>query len=75
LSPSPRCLGRLVIIENDPERCAWLSDQYIATIIEGDATHPDIFRQANLGDADTVTPDRYSVRRQPIGFSGRDSVT
>ncbi len=57
----------LVLIESDPERCAWLSDQYVATIIEGDATHPDIFRQANPDDADTVaaltddTPSNLAV--------------
>lgn len=57
----------LVVIDNDPARCEAMSDAYIATVIEGDATHPSIFRQAGPGDADVVaaltddTPSNLAV--------------
>ncbi|MDY6780805.1 MAG: TrkA family potassium uptake protein, partial [Halobacteria archaeon] len=44
----------VVVIENDPERVERLSDEYIATIINGDATQPSVLRQAGLDKADAV---------------------
>lgn len=44
----------VVLIERDPDRCETLIDEYVATVIEGDATLPDILRQANPEDADVV---------------------
>lgn len=44
----------VVIIENDPERCAFLNDQYVATVIEGDATRPSILRQAQPENSDVI---------------------
>jgi trk system potassium uptake protein TrkA len=44
----------VVLIEQDPTRCEELIDAYVATVIEGDATLPDILRQANPSDADVV---------------------
>lgn len=57
-------LGHSVtIIESDPERCAEISGEYVATVIEGDATDPDILRQANLENADVLA-----------GLTGRTGV-
>jgi trk system potassium uptake protein TrkA len=44
----------VVIIERDPARCDEISDRYVATLIEGDATRPNIFAQANPESADVV---------------------
>lgn len=44
----------VLIIEVDPDRADALSDEYIATIISGDATDPSILEQANLERADVV---------------------
>ena len=44
----------LVVIERRPERCAKLADEYLATVIEGDAARPSILRQADLGRTDVV---------------------
>lgn len=44
----------VVIVESDPDRCAWLNDQYVATVIEGDATHPSILEQAQPERSDVV---------------------
>ncbi|MFB6168584.1 MAG: NAD-binding protein [Haloferacaceae archaeon] len=44
----------IVVIENDPDAAAALSDEYVATIIEGDATQPSILSQADLDRADVV---------------------
>ena len=44
----------VVIIENDSERCAFLNDQYVATVIEGDATRPSILKQAQPERSDVV---------------------
>lgn len=44
----------VVVIERDPERCQKIADEYVATIIEGDATLPDIFRQAGPEKADVL---------------------
>jgi trk system potassium uptake protein TrkA len=43
-----------VIVERDPERCEQLSDEYVATVVEGDGTDPAILRQTNLDRADAL---------------------
>lgn len=44
----------VVLIEADPDRCKELSDAYVATVIEGDATLPAILEQADPEGADVV---------------------
>jgi trk system potassium uptake protein TrkA len=44
---------KVVIIERDHGRCKTLNDEYIGTVIEGDASRPGILRQAD--------PDRCDV--------------
>jgi trk system potassium uptake protein TrkA len=44
----------IVIIEPNPERCEEIADEYVATVIEGDATLPEIFRQAGPENADVL---------------------
>ena len=44
----------LVVIENDAETVAELSDEYFATVIEGDATRPSVLSQARLDRANVV---------------------
>lgn len=44
----------IVVIENDPEVAAALSNEYVATIIEGDATDPNVLSQAGLDRTDVL---------------------
>lgn len=44
----------ITIIERDPAQSDRISDEYVATVIEGDATRPSILRQANLDDTDVL---------------------
>lgn len=44
----------VVIIERNPDRVQELIDGRVATIIEGDATNPDILRQADPEQADVI---------------------
>lgn len=44
----------VVLIEEDEERCQMLSDEYVATIIDGDATRPSILRQAGPERSDAI---------------------
>jgi len=44
----------VVIIERNPDRVRSVADEYIATIIEGDATDPNILQQADLQSTDVV---------------------
>jgi trk system potassium uptake protein TrkA len=44
----------VTVVERDRDRCEEISDEYLATVVEGDATHPDVLRQANLDDADVL---------------------
>jgi trk system potassium uptake protein TrkA len=44
----------VVVIERDPERCAALTDEYVATVIEGDATRPTVLEQTALDRTDAV---------------------
>ncbi|MEF8818330.1 MAG: TrkA family potassium uptake protein [Haloferacaceae archaeon] len=43
-----------VIVERDPERCETLSDEYVATVVEGDGTNPGILRQTGLDRTDAL---------------------
>ncbi|MFB6121984.1 MAG: NAD-binding protein [Haloferacaceae archaeon] len=44
----------VTVVERDPERCDALSDEYVAKVVEGDASNPDVLRQAGAGDSDVV---------------------
>jgi trk system potassium uptake protein TrkA len=44
----------VTVIEQDPDRAEALSDDYVATVIEGDATRPGVLEQADLERADVV---------------------
>lgn len=45
----------VVIVEADSERCKYLTDEYVATVIEGDATRPSVLRQAQPERSDVIT--------------------
>jgi trk system potassium uptake protein TrkA len=42
----------IVIIEKDEDRVEFLSEQYIATIIQGDGGRPSVLRQADVSGSD-----------------------
>jgi len=44
----------VVLIEQDPDRIAALGDEYVATVIEGNAARPSVLRQAQPDRADVV---------------------
>jgi trk system potassium uptake protein TrkA len=44
----------VTLVEEHPERTAFLSDEYVATVIEGDASRPSILRQAQPDRCDVV---------------------
>lgn len=44
----------VTVIEPDSSACASLSQAYVATVIEGDATRPSVFRQADPESADVI---------------------
>ena len=44
----------LVVVERDAQRCEDLHEEHFATVIHGDATRPDVLRQADPGSADVV---------------------
>ncbi|WP_411962967.1 potassium channel family protein [Haloferax sp. YSMS24] len=44
----------VVIVEPNPDRVDDLADEYVATIIEGDASRPEILRQAQPERSDVV---------------------
>jgi trk system potassium uptake protein TrkA len=44
----------VTIVESDGDRCREISDEYLATVIEGDASNPDILGQASVERADVV---------------------
>jgi trk system potassium uptake protein TrkA len=46
--------GHDVVVEREPEVVAALSDEYVETVIEGDATRPSVLSQAGLDRADVV---------------------
>jgi trk system potassium uptake protein TrkA len=43
-----------VIVEQNPERCEQLSDEYVATVLEGDGTDPAVLRQTGLARTDAL---------------------
>jgi trk system potassium uptake protein TrkA len=44
----------VTVIESDPDRCDHIADAYVATVIRGDASNPDILDQAGVESADAV---------------------
>ncbi|MDG5776622.1 TrkA family potassium uptake protein [Haloarculaceae archaeon H-GB2-1] len=44
----------VTIIEQDSNRCDDLADAYVATVVQGDATDPDVLLQADLDAADAI---------------------
>ncbi|MEZ3143427.1 TrkA family potassium uptake protein [Halobaculum sp. MBLA0143] len=44
----------LTVVESDGDRCDAIADEYVATVIRGDASDPDVLEQAGVGDADAV---------------------
>jgi trk system potassium uptake protein TrkA len=44
----------VTVIEPDPDRADAVSDEYVATVITGDASDPTILEQAGVADADVV---------------------
>lgn len=44
----------VVVVERDPERAEEISDDYVATVIQGDGTRPSILEQTDLDQVDAV---------------------
>jgi trk system potassium uptake protein TrkA len=44
----------VIVIEEDSNRVDEIADAYLATVVEGDATNPDVLRQADPERADVV---------------------
>lgn len=44
----------VTIIEQDEQAAADISDEWVATVITGDATNPDIIAQADIENADVI---------------------
>ncbi|MFB6136611.1 MAG: FAD-dependent oxidoreductase [Halobacteriaceae archaeon] len=44
----------VTVVERDAARCEDIGDEYVATVVEGDATDPDVLSQAAPGRADAV---------------------
>lgn len=44
----------VTVVERDPDRCRAISDEYLATVIEGDASNPELLEQASVDRADVV---------------------
>lgn len=44
----------VTIIERDPRRCEQLTDEYVASVIDGDASRPGVLAQADLNRADVI---------------------
>lgn len=44
----------VTILESDPVQCDRISDAYVATVVEGDATSPSVLEQALSGGCDVV---------------------
>jgi trk system potassium uptake protein TrkA len=44
----------VTVVERDADRCDAVADEYIATIVQGDASDPDVLEQAGVADADAV---------------------
>lgn len=46
--------NEIVIVDNDETRCRELVEKVDALVLEGDGTHPEILRKANLSEADAL---------------------
>lgn len=44
----------VTVVEPDGDRCDSLADEYVATIIRGDASDPDILRQTDVERSDVI---------------------
>lgn len=44
----------ITIVEQDPELCDRISDAYVAKVVQGDASNPDILQQAGITESDVV---------------------
>lgn len=44
----------VVIVESDERRCEKLSDRYVATVIQGDATRPGLLEEASVEKSDVI---------------------
>ncbi|WP_248897588.1 potassium channel family protein [Haloplanus halobius] len=44
----------VTVIDADQERCAALADEYLATVVQGDASNPDILQQAGVESCDVI---------------------
>mgnify|MGYP006281784861 FL=1 len=44
----------VVVVEADPDRADAISNEYVATVIEGDATRPSVLEQVDLERTDVV---------------------
>lgn len=44
----------VTIVERDPERADTIADEYVATVIEGDATRPSVLEQTRLQRTDVL---------------------
>lgn len=44
----------VVLVERDPDRCRVLADEYVATVVCGDATDPETLAQAEPDRCDAV---------------------
>jgi len=44
----------VTVVESDGDRCDAMADEYVATIIRGDASNPDILRQADVDGSDVI---------------------
>jgi len=44
----------LTVVERDPDRCDVIADEYVATVIQGDASNPAILEQAGVESADVI---------------------
>lgn len=44
----------VVVVEQDSERCEFIQDGYVATVIEGDGTRPSVLKQAQPERSDVI---------------------
>lgn len=44
----------VILVERDGAVCDRIADEYVATVIEGDASNPDILEEASIDDADVI---------------------
>jgi len=44
----------VIVIESDPARSDQIADEYVATVIEGDATKPSVLKQVGLEQTDVL---------------------